>query len=87
MLDKFRAEIVDSSSDEEPGQSMQTMATVVASILHEYSSSQTPVHRSFVKGRSKNPPRNSGTGPANPTEYLNSLLIHTVFCEIKIYSS
>ncbi|XP_071674446.1 uncharacterized protein [Lolium perenne] len=38
------------------------MATATAAILHEYNASQTPVHRSFVKGRSKNLPRNRVEG-------------------------
>ncbi|KAK1691953.1 hypothetical protein QYE76_008650 [Lolium multiflorum] len=61
MFDKFRAEFIDSSSDEEFDQSTQIMATATASILHEYNS-QTPVHRSSVKGRSKNLPRNRVEG-------------------------
>jgi hypothetical protein len=51
MLDKFRAEVVDSSSYEEPDQLTRTMDTVAASILYEYNASQTPVHRGSVKGR------------------------------------
>ncbi|KAK1684519.1 hypothetical protein QYE76_045367 [Lolium multiflorum] len=51
MLDKFRAEVVDSSST-------QTLATAAASILHEFNSNQAPLHRGSVKGRSKNLPRN-----------------------------
>jgi hypothetical protein len=47
MLDKFPAKVVDSSFDEKFHQSMQTMATAAASILHEYNSSQTPVHRAL----------------------------------------
>ena len=39
MLYKFRAEVVDSFSDEESDQSTQTMATAAASILHEYNAS------------------------------------------------
>ncbi|KAK1693600.1 hypothetical protein QYE76_010297 [Lolium multiflorum] len=62
MLDKFRAEVVDSSSDEESDQSTQTLATSAASILHEYNSKQAPVHRGSVKGRSKNLPRNRVEG-------------------------
>ncbi|KAK1651392.1 hypothetical protein QYE76_069197 [Lolium multiflorum] len=40
MLDKFRAEVVDSSSDEESDQSTQTLATTAASMIHEFSSNQ-----------------------------------------------
>lgn len=58
MLDKFHDEVIDSSSDEESNQMKQTMATVAASILHEYNASQMPVHQGSVKGRSKNLPRN-----------------------------
>lgn len=36
MLDKFRAEVMDSSSDEESDHTTQTMATVTTSILHEH---------------------------------------------------
>ncbi|KAK1653880.1 hypothetical protein QYE76_071685 [Lolium multiflorum] len=56
MLEKFRAEVVDSSSDEESDQSTQTLATTVASMIHEFTSNQGPVHRGSVKGRSKNLP-------------------------------
>jgi hypothetical protein len=47
ILDKFCSEVVDSSFDEESDQSTQTMAIVAASILHEYNSSQTPMHRAL----------------------------------------
>jgi hypothetical protein len=40
MLDKFHAEVIDSSSDEESDQTTQTMATAAASIHHEYNASQ-----------------------------------------------
>jgi hypothetical protein len=36
MLDKFRAEFIDSSSDEESDHTTQSMATATASIHHEY---------------------------------------------------
>lgn len=62
MLYKFRAEVMDSSSDEESDQTTQTMATMAVSILHEHNISQIPVHRGFVKGRSKNLPRNRVEG-------------------------
>ncbi|KAK1694725.1 hypothetical protein QYE76_011422 [Lolium multiflorum] len=62
MLEKFRAEVVDSSSDEESDQSTQTLATTAASMIHEFTSNQGPVHRGSVKGRSKNLPRNRVEG-------------------------
>nr|XP_051190779.1 uncharacterized protein LOC127304113 [Lolium perenne] len=62
MLDKFCAEVVDSFSDEESDQSMQTLATTAASMIHEFNSNQGPVHRGSVKGRSKNLPRNRVEG-------------------------
>jgi hypothetical protein len=39
MLDKFRVEVIDSSSGEESDHTTQTMATVAASILREYNAS------------------------------------------------
>ncbi|KAK1660271.1 hypothetical protein QYE76_048430 [Lolium multiflorum] len=40
MLDKFRAEVIDSSSDEESDQSTQTLATTAASMIHEFTSNE-----------------------------------------------
>jgi hypothetical protein len=52
MLEKFCAEVIDdSSSDEEPDHTTQTMATAVASIFHEHNAMQMPVHQGSVKGR------------------------------------
>ncbi|XP_051211156.1 uncharacterized protein [Lolium perenne] len=62
MLNKFRAEVIDPSSDEESDQTTQTMAIVAASILHECNTSQMSVHRGSVKGRSKNMPCNGVEG-------------------------
>lgn len=62
MLEKFRAEVVDSSSDEESDQSTQILATTAASMIHEFTSNEGPVHRGSVKGRSKNLPRNRVEG-------------------------
>ncbi|KAK1679728.1 hypothetical protein QYE76_040576 [Lolium multiflorum] len=62
MLDKFRAEVVDSSSDEESDESTQTLATTAASMIHEFTSNPGPQHRGSVKGRSKNLPRNRVEG-------------------------
>ncbi|KAK1664178.1 hypothetical protein QYE76_052337 [Lolium multiflorum] len=62
MVEKFRAEVVDSSSDEESDQSTQTLATTAASMIHEFTSNPGPVHRGSVKGRSKNLPRNRVEG-------------------------
>lgn len=64
MLDKFRAEVVDSSSDEESDESTQTLATTAASMIHEFTSNPGPQHRGSVKGRSKNLPRNRVEGQA-----------------------
>jgi hypothetical protein len=58
MLDKFRAEVVDSSSDDESDQSTRTLATTTASMIHEFTSNEGPVHWGSVKGRSKNLKRN-----------------------------
>jgi hypothetical protein len=54
MLDKFRVEVMDSSSDEESDHTTQTMATVVASMLHGHGARQMPVHRGSMKICSKN---------------------------------
>ncbi|XP_071677538.1 uncharacterized protein [Lolium perenne] len=62
MLEKFRAKVIDSSSDEESDQATQTMATAATSILHEYNASQMPVQRGSVKGRSKYLPWNGVEG-------------------------
>ncbi|KAK1664525.1 hypothetical protein QYE76_052684 [Lolium multiflorum] len=64
MVKKFRAEVVDSSSDEESDQSTQTLATTAASMIHEFISNPGPVHQGSVKGRSKNLPRNRVAGQA-----------------------
>ncbi|KAK1666648.1 hypothetical protein QYE76_054807 [Lolium multiflorum] len=56
MVEKFRAEIVDSSSDDESDQSAHTLATTEASMIHEFTSNPGPQHRGSVKGRSKNLP-------------------------------
>ncbi|KAK1605723.1 hypothetical protein QYE76_029396 [Lolium multiflorum] len=64
MVEKFRAEIVDSSSDDESDQSAQTLATTAASMIHEFTSNPGPQHRGSVKGRSKNQSRNRMAGQA-----------------------
>ncbi|KAK1627577.1 hypothetical protein QYE76_001892 [Lolium multiflorum] len=53
MLNKFRAEAFDSSSDEEYDQSTQTLATTAASMIHEFTSNPGPEHRCSVKGAPK----------------------------------
>ncbi|KAK1644625.1 hypothetical protein QYE76_062430 [Lolium multiflorum] len=53
MLEKFRAEVVDSSSDEESDQSTQTLATTAASMIHEFNSNQGPVHRALSRAAQK----------------------------------
>ncbi|KAK1619269.1 hypothetical protein QYE76_024786 [Lolium multiflorum] len=45
MVEKFRAEIVDSSSDDESDQSAQTLATTAASMIHEFTSNPGPQRR------------------------------------------
>ncbi|KAK1668455.1 hypothetical protein QYE76_056614 [Lolium multiflorum] len=62
MVEKFRAEVVDSSSDDESDHSAQTLATTAASMIHEVTSNPGPVHRGSVKGRSKNLSRNRVAG-------------------------
>jgi hypothetical protein len=64
MLDKFCAEVIDSSSDEESDQSTQILATTAASMIHEFTSNPGLQHRCSVKGRSKNLPRNRVEGQA-----------------------
>jgi hypothetical protein len=54
MLEKFRAEVVDSSSDEESDQSTQTLAPIATSMIHEFTSNEGSVHWGSVKGRLKN---------------------------------
>ncbi|KAK1631464.1 hypothetical protein QYE76_005779 [Lolium multiflorum] len=51
MLEKFCAEVVDSSSDEESDQSTHTLATTAASMIHEFNSNQGLVHRGFQDAR------------------------------------
>ncbi|KAK1610949.1 hypothetical protein QYE76_034622 [Lolium multiflorum] len=51
MVEKFRAEIIDSSSDDESDQSAHTLATTAASMIHEFTSNPGPQHRGSVKGR------------------------------------
>ncbi|KAK1601704.1 hypothetical protein QYE76_018398 [Lolium multiflorum] len=80
MLDKFRAEVIDSSSDEESYQSTQTLATTAASMIHEFTSNTGPEHRGSVKGRSKNLPCNRVEGQARlHEEYFH--LTNPVFPE------
>ncbi|KAK1682370.1 hypothetical protein QYE76_043218 [Lolium multiflorum] len=62
MVEKFRVEVVDSSSDEKSDQSTHTLATTAASMIHEFTSYPRPVHRGSVKGLSKNLPRNRVEG-------------------------
>ncbi|XP_071683696.1 uncharacterized protein [Lolium perenne] len=62
MLQKFHAEVVGSSSDEESDQSTHTLASTAASMIHEFTSNEGPVHQGSVKGRSKNLPRNRVEG-------------------------
>jgi hypothetical protein len=47
MVEKFHAEVVDSSSNEESDQSTQTLATTAASMIHEFTSNPGPVHRAL----------------------------------------
>ncbi|KAK1684222.1 hypothetical protein QYE76_045070 [Lolium multiflorum] len=61
MVEKFRAEVVDSSSDVESDQSAQTLATTTASMIHEFTSNPGPQHRGSVKGAQK-PARNEWRG-------------------------
>jgi hypothetical protein len=71
MLDKFYAEVIDSSSDDESDQTTQNMASVAASILHEYNASHTPVHRVSVKGCSENlSHKRGGRAPPAPQGLL-----------------
>jgi hypothetical protein len=53
-LEKFRSEVIDSSSDDESKQMTHNMSFATASMLHEHNFSQTLVHRGSVKGHSKN---------------------------------
>ncbi|KAK1646961.1 hypothetical protein QYE76_064766 [Lolium multiflorum] len=62
MVEKFRAELIESSSDKESEQSTHTLATTAASMIHEFTSNPGPMHRGSVKGRSKNLPRNRVEG-------------------------
>jgi hypothetical protein len=54
MLDKFRIDVIDFSSDDESDQTTQNMAYAMASILHEHNTTQMLVHQGSVKGRSEN---------------------------------
>ncbi|KAK1645042.1 hypothetical protein QYE76_062847 [Lolium multiflorum] len=54
MLENFRTET--------PLPATRTLATTTASMIHEFTSNQAPVHRRSVKGRSKNLPRNRMEG-------------------------
>ncbi|KAK1651543.1 hypothetical protein QYE76_069348 [Lolium multiflorum] len=80
MVEKFRAEVVESSSDEESDQSTQTLATTAASMIHEFTSNPGPEHRGSMKGRSKNLPRNRVAWQARlHKDYFH--LINPVFLE------
>ncbi|KAK1646445.1 hypothetical protein QYE76_064250 [Lolium multiflorum] len=63
MVEKFRAEIVDSSSDDESDQSAHTLATTAASMIHEFTSN--PPRTGALRRRSKNLPRNEKGRPAS----------------------
>jgi hypothetical protein len=49
-LEKCRSEVIDSSSDDESEQTMHTVASSAASIIHKHNANQISVHRSSVKG-------------------------------------
>ncbi|KAK1661955.1 hypothetical protein QYE76_050114 [Lolium multiflorum] len=86
MLEKFHAEVVDSSSDEDSDQLMYTLTTTAASMIDEFNSNQGPVHRGSVKGRSKNLPRNKVEGQLRlHKDYFH--LTDPVFKEKKVLAS
>ncbi|KAK1652133.1 hypothetical protein QYE76_069938 [Lolium multiflorum] len=53
MVEKFRAEVVDSSSDEESDQSTHTLATTVASMIHKFTSNPGRCTRALSRGAPK----------------------------------